>query len=64
MTNETTDYASEIVLDEQYEDKITGVRGTATQLCFDRDGTQQVYLEWGADGEAKGKWLDVDRVLS
>jgi hypothetical protein len=69
MSNAVNEYASEITLGETYIDRITGVQGTAVDLCFCLDGTQQVALEYGSLESSgtvtrKREWFDADRVLS
>lgn len=60
---EVTEYVSEVVLGEWYTDNVTGITGAATCITFSFDGTQQVLLERGENGEVKRDWVDSARVL-
>ena len=63
--SEATEFISEIKLGALYSDEITGISGTATQIAFLLDGTQQVLLEApnAAGDDIVRTWLDVTRVL-
>lgn len=64
MNGEARELYTEIEFDKLYKDTITGFVGTATQICFERDGTQQVFLEANCnpDGTRPTCWVDVERV--
>lgn len=63
-TSETVEYSSHIELGETYEDMITGVKGTATQIMFDQHNDARVLLEWGTGSptESKSQWFDASRL--
>lgn len=58
-------YESDIVLGERYIDPQTGIRGTATSLCFFQHACERAVLEFvNADGVLQENAFDSPRLVS
>jgi hypothetical protein len=56
-------YESDIVLGEQYQDRLTKVRGVAVDVTFHSNFIERVHLEWlGDHGALQSYTFDADRL--
>lgn len=58
----TTKYKSDIILGDQYEDTVTGLKGVATATTFYLHACERVTLEFVKEGEIKYESFDAPRV--